>query len=91
MQDRRLKPPVIEILDNYVKVTIAHAPLASPEEAVIDFLKNADRITNRQARELTGIKSENQMKEVLYRLRDQGIIYLSPNLKGNKATWLKSN
>lgn len=89
MQDRRLKPPIIEIQNNYVKVTIAHAPLASPEEAVIEFLKSTDRITNKQARELTGIKSENQMKEVLYRLRDQGIIYLSPDLKGNKATWLK--
>lgn len=89
MQDRRLKPPIIEILNNYVKVTIEHSPLASPEEAVIAFLKNSNRITNRQARELTGIKSENQMKEVLYRLRDQGIILLDPNLKGNKATWVK--
>nr|WP_276589104.1 ATP-binding protein [Sphingomonas sp. GC_Shp_6] len=89
MQDRRLKAPTIEILNNYVKVTIEHTPLASPEEAVIAFLKNSDRITNRQARELTGIKSENQMKEVLYRLRDQQIIYLDPLLKGNKATWMK--
>lgn len=87
MQDRRLKPPVIEILNNSVKVTIAHSPLASPEEAVIEYLKTNDRVTNKQARELTGIKSENQMKEVLYRLRDQGIIYLDPELKGNKATW----
>jgi ATP-dependent DNA helicase RecG len=87
MQDRRLKPPLIESLDNYLKVTIAHAPLASPEEAVIEFMKTNAEITNRQARELTGIKSENQMKEVLYRLRDQGVIYLDPHLKGNKATW----
>lgn len=89
MQDRRLKPPVIEILGNSVKVTIGHTPLASPEEAVIEFLKTNDSITNRQARELTGIRSENQMKEVLYRLRDQSIIYLDPDLKGNKATWRK--
>lgn len=89
MQDRRLKPPVIEILTNYVKVTISHAPLASPEETLVEYLKTADKITNRQARELTGIKSENQMKEVLYRLRDQGLIYLDPNLKGNKSAWIK--
>ena len=89
MQDRRLKPPIIEIENNYVKVTIAHAPLASAEETLIEFLKSNDRITNRQARELTGIKSENQMKEVLYRLRDQKIIYLDPELKGNKAAWIR--
>lgn len=89
MQDRRLKPPTIEISGNYVKVTIGHTPLASPEEAVIEYLKSNDSITNRQARELTGIKSENQMKEILYRLRDQNLIYLDPELKGNKATWRK--
>lgn len=89
MQDSRLKPPTIEILNNSVKVTISHTPLATPEEAVIEYLKTNDSITNRQSRELTGIRSENQMKEVLYRLRDQGIIYLDPKLKGNKATWRK--
>lgn len=89
MQDRRLKPPIIEIQNNYVKVTIGHTPLASPEEAVIEFLQSSDRITNREAREITGIKSENQMKEVLYRLRDRNIIYLDPDLKGNKAAWIK--
>lgn len=89
MQDRRLKPPVIEILPNHVKVTIAHASLASPEETVVEYLKNNDRITNRQAREITGIKSENQMKEVLYRLRDRELIFLDPELKGNKSAWIK--
>lgn len=90
MQDRRLKPPVIEIQANSVKVTISHTPLASPEETVIEYFKNNDRITNSHARELTGIRSENQMKEVLYRLRDQGLIYLDPNLKGNKSAWVKA-
>ena len=55
MQDRRLKPPIIEILQNHVKVTIAHAPLASPEETLIEFLENNSIITNKQARDLTGI------------------------------------
>jgi len=29
------------------------------------------------------------MKEVLYKLRDRKIIYLNPELKGNKAAWIK--
>jgi ATP-dependent DNA helicase RecG len=89
MQDRRLRPPVIEIKNNYLKVTIAHAPLASPEETLLEFLQSEDRITNKQARELTGIRSENQMKEVLYRLRDQGVIFRDPALRGNKSAWIK--
>ena len=89
MEDRRLRPPIIEILDNYVLVTISHTPLATPEDAVVEFLKSNDRITNRKARELTGIRSENQMKEVLYRLRDRNVIYLDPELKGNKAAWIR--
>lgn len=56
---------------------------------MIEHLKNNDHITNAQGRELTGIKSENQMKEVLYRLRDQGIIKLDPKMRGNKARWIK--
>lgn len=90
MEEQRLKPPKIRIDKNRVIVTIEHKPLATPEEAVIEYLKASDRITNRQARLLTGIKSENQMKEVLYRLRDRGIIQRDPALKGNKSAWVRT-
>lgn len=70
MKDWRLKEPVIKVEGNYVKAIIAHTPLASPEEAIIEFLNNNPQIKNRQARELTGIKSENKMKRVFYKLRD---------------------
>jgi ATP-dependent DNA helicase RecG len=89
MEEQRLKPPQIRIDHNRVVVTIEHKPLATPEEAVIKFLRTSNTITNKQARLLTGIKSENQMKEVLYRLRDRGIIYRDPELKGNKSAWVK--
>jgi len=74
MKDWRLKEPIIKVEGNYVKVIISHAPLATPEEAIIEFLKHNARIKNRQARELTGIKSENKMKSVFYKLRDDGQI-----------------
>jgi hypothetical protein len=35
----------------------------------MDYLENHSEITNRVARELTGIRAENSMKEVFYRLR----------------------
>jgi ATP-dependent DNA helicase RecG len=91
MKDWRLKEPVIKVVGNYVKAIIAHAPLATPEEAIIEFLNNNSQIKNRQARELTGIKSENNMKRVFYRLRDDKKI--KPVMSRNGKTivaWTKN-
>ena len=90
MKDWRLKEPTLKVEGNYVKVTIAHTPIASPEETIMEFLNNNDKIKNRQARELTGIKSENKMKAVFYKLRDQNLI--KPVMSKNGTTvvaWTK--
>lgn len=78
MTKLRLKVPVIEELDNSVLVTIKHEKLASPEELVIGYLLTHDTIKNSIGRAVTGIKSENTMKNVFYRLRDRGFIKLVP-------------
>ena len=85
----RLKPPLIEETENAVIVNIKHDPLASPEESVMDYLGNHDLITNRLARELTGITSENTMKEVFYRLRDSQQIERVPGRSAAAAAWRK--
>ncbi|MGQ3121762.1 MAG: ATP-binding protein [Aliihoeflea sp.] len=90
MKEWKLQPPYFEERDNYLKVTIGHNPLATPEEAVLDYLSNHPEIRNSIARELTGIRSENQMKEVFYRLRDRGLIEPVPEKKGNASAWRKS-
>lgn len=90
MKDWRLKEPTLKVDGNYVKVTIAHTPIASPEESIMEFLNNNEKIKNRQARELTGIKSENKMKAVFYKLRDQSLI--KPVMSKNGTTvvaWTK--
>ena len=89
MQKLRLKPPKIEEVENSVLVTIKHDPLASPEESVMDYLENHEIITNRIARELTGISSENTMKEVFYRLNKNGLIERIPLRQGASAAWRK--
>ncbi|WP_051071126.1 ATP-binding protein [Burkholderia glumae] len=86
MKEWKLKDPIIEEVENSVVVTIPHTPLAKPEELVIEFIKKNVRITNKQGRELTGIKSENAMKKVFYSLRDSGILEMIP--KGNKTEWI---
>ena len=92
MQDFRLQPPRINETTNSVIVTIEHTPLASPQERVMEFLENNDQIKNRQAREITGIRSENAMKRVFYDLRDSGDILPVYSKTGNKiVAWKKAN
>ena len=76
MERLRLKAPIIEETDTSVLVTIKHERLASPEEIIIEYLQGNDSIKNGLGRKLTGIKSENSMKTVFYRLRDGGFISL---------------
>lgn len=91
MKEWRLKEPVIITEGNYVKVIIAHVPLASPEETVLEYLSNNLIIKNRKARELTGIRSENVMKGIFYKLRDSGLIepVFSENNNRTVVAWKK--
>jgi ATP-dependent DNA helicase RecG len=89
MEKLRLKPPIIEELDNSVKVTLKHESLGSPEQLVMEYLENHEEITNIVAREITGIKSENSMKDVFYRLRDAGQIEQVPGRSGRSSAWKK--
>jgi len=54
---------------------------------VLEYLSNNDTISNRIARKITGIDSENAMKMVFYRLRDRGLLQRVPNKGGSKAAW----
>lgn len=89
MEKLRLKPPIIEERDNSVLVVLRHESLGSPEQLVMDYLATHDEISNSIGRDLTGIKSENTMKEVFYRLRDRNLLEQIPGRLGNKAAWRK--
>lgn len=87
MDKLRLKKPIIEERENSVLVVLRHESLGSPEQIVMDYLEKNVEITNAIGRDLTGIKSENTMKEVFYRLRDRGQLEQVPGKLGNKAAW----
>lgn len=87
MKEWRLRNPEIIDEKNYVRVLIPHASLATPQEAIMEFLKKQGTITNRQARDITGIKSENAVKSEFYKLKEAGIIEMIPDLRGSKAAW----
>jgi ATP-dependent DNA helicase RecG len=87
MEKLRLKKPELQETEGSVVVTLRHESLASPEQIVLEYLKSNEEITNQIARDLTGIKSENTMKNVFYRLRDGGQLEQVPKLPGMKHAW----
>jgi ATP-dependent DNA helicase RecG len=89
MKRSRLKPPIIREMENSLIVDIRHDRLASPEQSVMDYLENHPEITNRIARELTGIGSENTMKNVFLRLAERKLIQPVPGRKGAASAWQK--
>ena len=87
MKEWGLKAPEILEINGYVRVTLPHTPLAKPTEAILHFLTQQPQVTNKQARDLTGIKSENLVKIEFYKLREEGLLEQVPGLKGPKAAW----
>jgi ATP-dependent DNA helicase RecG len=87
MRKMKLKDPIIELNGGYVKVVLKHEPLASPEEMVLEYLGTHEKITNKQARELCYIGSENKMKSILQRMVRQGLIELVPETTRYNAAY----
>ena len=83
--------PVFLEPENSVIVQIKHEKLASAEDIIMEYLGSPDNesITNRVARGLTGIKSENSMKTVFWKLRDRGLIEQVPGRGGFASAWRK--
>jgi ATP-dependent DNA helicase RecG len=87
MKALRLKQPEIEQRESSVIVYISHAPLSSPEDIVMEYLKTHSEITNSVGRDLAALRSENTMKEVFYRLAKRKLIERVPGKLGNLAAW----
>jgi ATP-dependent DNA helicase RecG len=91
MRRLRLRDPVIQEGQSSVTVFIPHQRLASPEDLVMEFLRNKAEITNRRARELCGVKSENSMKGIFKRLEAKGLIEQVPERTRFKAAWRRKD
>ena len=89
MKEWKLQNPIIDEEGNYLKVIIPHTPLAKPEELIMEYLEKHDNIKNVEARDLTGIKSENQVKSVFLRLAKDNLIEKVPGLGGSASRWQK--
>jgi ATP-dependent DNA helicase RecG len=89
MRKLRLRDPQIVEGQSSVTVTIPHQRLASPEDLVMEHLGKNLEITNRQAREICGVRSENSMKSIFKRLEARNLIEQVPNRTRFRAAWQK--
>jgi ATP-dependent DNA helicase RecG len=87
MKSHKLKPPVITASPTAVRVTIGHDQLASPEEMIIEYLKNNEEVANAQVRALTGIGSENEVKRIFQRMIRGGELERIPDRAQSQAAY----
>ncbi|HVT19689.1 MAG TPA: ATP-binding protein [Thermoanaerobaculia bacterium] len=87
MREMKLKPPIISTDGGNVKVVLRHEPLATPEELILEYLHKNEQITNRIAREISFIGSENKMKGILQRLVKKTLIELVPGTTRYSAAY----
>jgi ATP-dependent DNA helicase RecG len=91
MREMKLKPPTIIQVGNYVKVILKHEKLATPQELILEYLKTHESITNKDAREICYIGSENRMKTILQSMvRSQLIELVEGKTRYNAAYRLSS-
>ncbi|MDF2257137.1 ATP-binding protein [Streptantibioticus ferralitis] len=87
MKAAKLKGPQFVVEENAFVVVLVHTPLARPEELILEFLRNNPEISNKIARSLTGIASENRVKQVFYKLKKAGMIEPVPGRVRSKSAW----
>ena len=87
MREMKLKLPTIEQTENSVKVVLKHEALATPEEIILEYLHANPKITNRIARDLCFIGSENKMKNILQRMVRNKTIELVPETTRYSAAY----
>lgn len=65
-----------EILEdgNFVKVTIRHCMDGEPSALIKMFAEKFGEISNRQARDITGIRDSSRITTIFSKLRDEGIL-----------------
>lgn len=90
MQRLQLQPPQIVERENSVLVLIRHERLASPESRIVQYLEEEETITNAEARELTGIESEGQIRRVFNRLIEAAEIERVPGTQRGGAKYRRT-
>jgi ATP-dependent DNA helicase RecG len=87
MHNLGLKEPGITEKDNAVVVVIKHEPLASPEEAIMEYLETHETIKNSEARRVAHVRADHQMKSVFGRMVKKGMIEQVPGTRTSNTAY----
>jgi len=74
MRSMHLKDPIIEQRENSVLVSLRHEKLGTPEQIIVEYLRDNVEINNATARELCIIGSENTAKRILQKMVRAGLL-----------------
>lgn len=89
MHQLGLKEPKIYEKDNSVLVIIRHEALASPEEAIMDYLETHETINNAAARLVTHIPTDHRVKTIFGRMVAKGMIEQVPGTRTSNTAYRK--
>lgn len=89
MHQLGLKEPKIFEKENSVLVIIKHEALASPEEAIMDYLETHATINNSAARAITHITADHQVKTIFGRMVKSGMIEQIPGTRTSNTAYRK--
>ena len=89
MHQLGLKAPIITEKENSVMVVIRHEQLASPEEAIMDFLEKNSTIRNAEARKVTHVRADYQIKGIFGRMVKKGMIEQVPGTRTANTAYRK--
>ena len=89
MRELGLRDPLIEERDSDLLVTILHEPLAAKEEVILKYLDQHGTIVNKKARAITFVKDADQMKRILQKMVEQGLVELVPDTRRGGAKYRK--
>lgn len=78
MERLRLRRPEIVERDNSVLVVIRHESLASPEQQIVEYLRSNASINNGRAREITGVRTDHEIRRCFRKLVKAGEIEQVP-------------
>jgi len=84
-----LKQPVITQQGNSVLVLIKHEPLASPEQMILSYLEDNQTIRNKEARELTHVGADFQIRNIFKRMAAAGQIEKVKGSITSNTLWKK--
>jgi ATP-dependent DNA helicase RecG len=87
MHQLGLKEPTIFEKENCVLVIIKHEPLASPEEAIMDYLEKNPTIRNREARKIAHVRADYQVKSIFGRMVKRGMIEQIPGTRTSNTSY----